>query len=110
MYSLKQEKKSNLLSEGSSFSSNMVAIFNYSKETGFAYSRIYYAIGLLVAGYFADKNNKVFEIASISSLLFPLMTIILFKEQINMLMIANLNYFFISFLMNKVHIHYTKSI
>lgn len=81
----------------SSFSSNMVAIFNYSKETGFAYSRIYYAIGLLVAGYFADKNNKVFEIASISSLLFPLITIILFKEQINMLMIANLNYFFISF-------------
>ena len=80
----------------SSFSSNMVAIFNYSKETGFAYSRIYYAIGLLVAGYFADKNNKVFEIASISSLLFPLITIILFKEQINMLMIANLNYFFIS--------------
>ena len=81
----------------SSFSSNMVAIFNYSKETGFAYSRIYYAIGLLVAGYFADKNNKVFEIASISSLLFPLITIILFKEQINMLMIANLNYFFIAF-------------
>lgn len=81
----------------SSFSSNMVAIFNYTKETGFAYSRIYYAVGLIIAGYLVNKNYKLFDIVTIASLLFSLITIITFREQANIVMTAKLNYFFLSF-------------
>ena len=79
-----------------SFSSNMFALHNINTNTGFAYSRLYYAIGLIVAGFIADlKSREYLDILTIVSLFFSLLSILLLKESVPVEILSCLNYMFI---------------
>ena len=80
-----------------SFSSNICSLKNINLNTGFAYPRLYYAIGLIIAGFLADKKEEYLEIATIVSLFFPLLAILFLQENISPLLISSLNYMFIAF-------------
>lgn len=80
-----------------SFSSNIFAVTNINMNTGFAYPRLYYSIGLIIAGFIADKKQEYLEVSTIVSLFFPLIAILLLKENVSALIISSLNYVFIAF-------------
>lgn len=80
-----------------SFSSNMFALKALNVKTNFAYSRVYYAIGLIIAGYLADKKNEYIEVATIISLFYPLIAPLLLKEKISFILLYSLNYMFLGF-------------
>ena len=80
-----------------SFSSNMFSLKNINMSRGFAYPRLYYSIGLIIAGILADKKQEYLEVATIISLFFPLLAILFIKENISILLFSSLNYVFIAF-------------
>lgn len=80
-----------------SFSSNIFSIKNIHLSSGFAYPRLYYSIGLLVAGIIADKKREYLEVTTIVSLLFHLLAVLLLKENVSTTLIACLNYVFLAF-------------
>lgn len=86
-----------LMSIVTSFSSNLFSITNININSGFAYPRLYYSIGLIVAGILADKKNDYIEVFTLVSLFFPLMAVFFLNEGINPLYISCLNYIFIAF-------------
>lgn len=80
-----------------SFSSNIFSIKNIHLKTGFAYPRVYYSIGLIIAGIICDKKREYLEVATIVSLFFPLIAVLLLKENTNTTVLACLNYVFLAF-------------
>lgn len=86
-----------LMAVVTSFSSNIFSIKSIHLNTGFAYPRAYYSIGLIIAGIICDKKREYLEVTTIVSLFFPLIAIILLRENINTTILACLNYVFIAF-------------
>lgn len=73
-----------------------------AKETidiagGYGDTRLYYCLGLLIAGFLVDKKNSLFEIMTIVSFIFSLLAIILLKDGYSIKLIAGLSYTFVAF-------------
>ena len=81
----------------SALSTDVIGLYTINISGGFGNTRVYYCIGLLVAGFLADKKNNLFEILTIVSFIFSLLAIILLKDDYSINLIAALSYSFIGF-------------
>ena len=81
----------------SALSTDVIALYTINVSGGYGSTRLYYCLGLLVAGFLADKRNSVFEILTIVSFVFSLLAIILLKDGYSINLIAGLSYTFVAF-------------
>lgn len=81
----------------SALATDVIALQTIDIPGGYGATRIYYTIGLLLAGFLADKKNNLFEILTIVSFIFALLSIILLKENYSINLIASLSYFLVAF-------------
>lgn len=81
----------------SALSTDVIAIKTIDIAGGYGSTRLYYCLGLLVAGFLADKKNNLFEILTIVSFVVSLLAIILLNEGYSINLIAGLSYTFVAF-------------
>lgn len=81
----------------SALSTDTIAIYTINVSGGYGSTRLYYCLGLLIAGFLVDKKNSLFEILTIVSFIFSLLSIILLKENYSINLIAGLSYTFVAF-------------
>ena len=81
----------------SALSTDAIAIHTINIAGGYGATRIYYSLGLLIAGFLVDKKNSIFEVLTIVSFIFGLLAIILLKDGFSINIIAALSYFFVAF-------------
>ena len=81
----------------SALSTDAIAIETINISGGYGDSRLWYCLGLLVAGILVDKKNSLFEIMTIVSFVFSLLAIILLKDGYSINIIARLSYSFVAF-------------
>jgi len=81
----------------SALSTDVIAINTIDIAGGYGSTRLYYCLGLLVAGFLVDKKNNLFEILTIASFVISLLAIILLKEGYSINLIAGLSYSFVAF-------------
>ena len=81
----------------SALSTDVIAINTIDIAGGFGSTRLYYCLGLLVAGFLVDKKNNLFEILTIVSFVVSLLAIILLNEGYSINLIAGLSYSFVAF-------------
>ena len=81
----------------SALSTDAIAIYTINVQGGYGSTRLYYCVGLLIAGFLADKKNNLFEVLTIVSFIFSLLVIILLKEGYSINMIAGLSYLIVAF-------------
>lgn len=81
----------------SALSTDTIALQTINVSGGYGSTRLYYCLGLLVAGILADKNKSIFEIITIVSFIASLIAIILLKENYSIDIIAGLSYSFVAF-------------
>ena len=81
----------------SALSTDVIAIHTIDIAGGFGATRLYYCLGLLIAGFLVDKKNSLFEILTIVSFIFSLLAIILLKDNYSINLIAGLSYSFLGF-------------
>ena len=60
-------------------------------------SRIYYGLGLIIAGIICDKKKEIFDIMTLSVFIFYLISIVLLNQNISVSIIVSLSYFFLGF-------------
>ncbi len=81
----------------SAIASDVVATHLFELEGLFANTRIHYCLGLLVAGFLADKYKEIFDVCVLISLVFSLLAIILLNQNLSPLAIIAPFYFFVGF-------------
>ena len=81
----------------SALSTDVIAINTIDIAGGYGATRIYYCLGLLLAGFLVDKKNNIFEILTVVSFVVSLLAIILLKEGYSINLIAGLSYSFVAF-------------
>lgn len=81
----------------SALSTDAISLYTINVSGGYGSTRIYYCLGLLIAGYLADKKNNIFEVLTIVSFIYALLAIILLKDGYSINLIASLSYFFVGF-------------
>ena len=81
----------------SALSTDVIALNTIDIAGGYGSTRLYYCLGLLVAGFLVDKKNSLFEILTIVSFVVSLLAIILLKEGYSINLIAGLSYSFVAF-------------
>lgn len=81
----------------SALSTDVIAINTIDVAGGYGSTRLYYCIGLLIAGFLVDKKNNIFEILTIVSFVVSLLAIILLNEGYSINLIAGLSYSFVAF-------------
>ena len=81
----------------SALSTDVVSTRIFDMEGLFANTRIYYCLGLLLAGYLVDKNKDMFDIATLMSFVFSLLAIVLLNQNISTFIVIALTYFFVGF-------------
>lgn len=81
----------------SALSTDTISVYTINIAGGYGATRLYYCIGLLIAGFLADKKQNIFEILTIVSFIFSLLAIILLKDGYSINLIASLSYSFIGF-------------
>lgn len=81
----------------SALSTDVIAINTIDVAGGYGATRLYYCLGLLVAGFLADKKNNLFEILTIVSFVVSLLAIVLLNEGYSINLIAGLSYSFVAF-------------
>ena len=81
----------------SALSTDAIAVETINISGGYGDSRLWYCLGLLVAGILVDKKKHLFEILTIASFVFSLLSIILLKEGYSIKIIAGLSYSFVAF-------------
>ena len=81
----------------SALSTDSIALQTINVSGGYGSTRLYYCLGLLIAGLLVDKKNSLFEILTISSFIFSLLAIILLKDGYSINIIAGLSYSFVAF-------------
>lgn len=81
----------------SALSTDVIAINTIDVAGGYGSTRLYYCLGLLIAGFLADKKKSLFEILTIASFVVSLLAIILLKEGYSITLIAGLSYSFVAF-------------
>ena len=86
-----------LMSLLSAISTDVISTYIFNMKGLFANTRIYYCLGLIIAGYLMDKNKEIFEICTLTSFIFSLLSIVLLNQKISPSLIVALSYFFIGF-------------
>ena len=81
----------------SALSTYVIAINTIDIAGGYGATRLYYCLGLLIAGFLVDKKNTLFEILTVVSFVVSLLAIILLKEGYSINLIAGLSYSFVAF-------------
>ena len=81
----------------SALSTDVIAINTIDIAGGYGSTRLYYCLGLLIAGFLVDKKNNLFEILTIVSFVVSLLVIILLNEGYSIKLIAGLSYSFVAF-------------
>ena len=81
----------------SALSTDAIAIYTINVSGGYGSTRLYYCLGLLAAGFLVDRKNSLFEILTIVSFIFSLLSIILLKDNYSINLIAGLSYSFVAF-------------
>ena len=81
----------------SALSTDAIALYTIDIAGGYGNTRLYYCLGLLVAGILVDKKNSLFEVLTIVSFIFSLLAIILLKDNYSINIIAGLSYSFVAF-------------
>jgi len=81
----------------SALSTDAIALYTIDVAGGYGSTRLYYCLGLLIAGFLVDKKNNLFEILTIASFVFSLLAIILLKDNYSINLIAGLSYSFVAF-------------
>ncbi len=81
----------------SALSTDAIAIETINISGGYGDSRIWYCLGLLIAGILVDYKKNLFEIMTIISFVFSLLAIILLKDGYSIKIIAGLSYSFVAF-------------
>ena len=81
----------------SALSTDTIAIQTIDIAGGYGNTRLWYCLGLLIAGYLADKKISLFEILTIVSFIFSLLAIVLLKEGYSIGLVAGLSYTFVAF-------------
>lgn len=81
----------------SALSTDAISYYTINLSGGYGNTRLYYCIGLLVAGVLVDKKKDLFEILTIVSFIFSLLAIILLKDNYSINIIAGLSYSFVAF-------------
>ncbi len=81
----------------SALSSDIISVYTINIPGGYGASRVYYCLGLLIAGFLVDKKSNIFDNAVIVSFIFSLLAIILLQNNYSIGLIAALSYFFIGF-------------
>ena len=81
----------------SALSTDAIALHTINISGGYGNTRLYYCVGLLIAGFLVDKKRNVFEVLTISSFVFSLLVIILLKENYSINLISALSYLFVAF-------------
>ena len=81
----------------SALSTDVIALNTIDVAGGYGSTRLYYCLGLLVAGFLADKKKNIFEVLTIVSFIVSFLAIILLKEGYSINLIAGLSYSFVAF-------------
>ena len=81
----------------SALSTDTIALYTIDVSGGYGSTRLYYCLGLLAAGFLVDKKNSLFEISTIVSFIFSLLSIVLLKDNYSINLIAGLSYTFVAF-------------
>ena len=81
----------------SALSTDVIALNTINVSGGYGSTRLYYCLGLLIAGFLVDKKKDLFDILTIVSFVFSLLAIILLKEDYSINLIAGLSYTFVAF-------------
>ena len=81
----------------SALSTDAISVQTINISGGYGNTRLYYCIGLLIAGFLVDKSKKIFDILTIVSFVFSLLAVILLKDNYSIHLIAALSYFFVGF-------------
>ena len=81
----------------SALSTDVIAIKTIDVAGGYGSTRLYYCLGLLIAGFLADKKNNIFEILTLASFVVSLLAIVLLNEGYSINLIAGLSYTFVAF-------------
>ncbi len=81
----------------SALATDVIAVNTIDIPGGYGGTRIYYCLGLLIAGYLSDKYKDLFGVLTIVSFIFSLLAIVLFTNNYSINIIAALSYFFIGF-------------
>ena len=81
----------------SALSTDAISVHTINISGGYGNTRIYYCLGLLIAGFLVDKKKNFFDNITIASFIFSLLAIILLQNNYSIHLIAALSYFFIGF-------------
>ena len=81
----------------SALSTDIISFYTIDMEGGFGSTRLYYSLGLLIAGFLSYKKKTLFEVLTLVSFIFALFAIILLKDGYSISLIAALSYFFVGF-------------
>ncbi len=81
----------------SALSTDAIAIHTINVSGGYGNTRLYYCLGLLIAGFLVDKKNSLFEILTIVSFVLSLLAIVLLRDNYSIHLIAGLSYSFVAF-------------
>ncbi len=81
----------------SALSTDVIALNTINVSGGYGSTRLYYCLGLLIAGFLVDKKKDLFDILTIVSFIFSLLAIILLKDNYSINLIAGLSYTFVAF-------------
>ncbi len=74
-----------------------IAIYTIDVPGGYGDTRLYYCLGLLIAGFLVDKKNLLFEILVLVSFVFSILSIVLLKDNQSIKLISALSYSFVAF-------------
>ena len=61
---------------------DVIPTYSYDVQSFFGESRIFYAIGLIIAGVICDKKKEIFNIVTVASFVFFFLGLFLFEQQI----------------------------
>ena len=86
-----------LMSLLSAITTDVVSIHIFNVTGLFANTRIYYCLGLILAGYLIDKKKEIFDICTIISFVFSLLAIVLLNQNISTNIVIAFTYFFVGF-------------
>ena len=76
---------------------DLITIKNYNVEWLFFNSRLYYSLGLIIAGIIYDKFKDIFDYITLSSFVFYLISLMLINQSVSSNIVIGICYFMIGF-------------
>lgn len=81
----------------SAISTDIISTYAFDIKGVFSNSRIWYGLGLVIAGIIYDKNKEALDIFTLTSFIFYLISIVLLNQKISPSIIVALSFFFLGF-------------